>query len=74
VASWHRANPRVPVGDPEPEVFGKHIRAHYHRGPGGGYLAGHRESPGWFARGCPPECGGLKPGETAEQAPGYWSG
>ncbi|HEY5473403.1 MAG TPA: hypothetical protein VIK32_09475 [Candidatus Limnocylindrales bacterium] len=70
--SWTAAN-RGPDDDAAaPVIFGKHIRAHFHLVGLVGYLAGHSASAGWFGPGCPPECGGLRPGEKAEPAPPYW--
>jgi hypothetical protein len=73
--SWAAANPAPDAAGPDaaaPIVFGRAIRAHFHRKGLVAYLAGHANSPGWFGKGCPPECGGLRPGETAEPAPTYW--
>ena len=69
--SWTAAN-RGPDDDAAaPVIFGTHIRAHFHAVGLVSYLAGHRESEPWFGRTCPPQCGGLKPGETYGPAPEY---
>ena len=70
--SWSAADRKPDDEAAAPVVFGTHIRAHFHAVGLVSYLAGHNTSPGWFGAGCPPECGGLRPGETAEPAPTYW--
>jgi hypothetical protein len=70
--SWTAANRVRDEEAPPPIVTGPGIRAHFHARGLVRYLAGHADSPGWFGKGCPPECGGLRPGETAEPAPTYW--
>jgi hypothetical protein len=72
MSSWTAANDRRDDEAAAPVIFGTAIRAHYHAVGLLSYLAGSRDSPGWFGAGCPPECGGLKPGEKAQPAPSYW--
>jgi hypothetical protein len=64
---WDRDNPRPDrLEDTGRERwFLKSTPAHFHRDPRGWtYLAAHRESPPWTGSSCPPECPGLREGET----------
>jgi hypothetical protein len=70
VQHWDRANPRAP--DPLDDYFGhlfdRSLPKHYH----GPLLVGHRDNVPWFGEKCPPECPGLRPGETYRPMEEFW--
>ena len=50
----------------------RRVPKHYHVGARGRVLVGHRDSVPWFGSACPPECPGLREGETMLPMEPYW--
>jgi hypothetical protein len=69
VQQWHEANPppRDLAREESDRLFNRTNRAHYH----GPVLVGHRDNVPWFGESCPPECPGVRDGETYRPAPEY---
>ena len=72
VRHWDALN-RPQADDPYlTQLYSRRLPKHYHTGVRGHHLVGHRDNEPWFGSACPPQCPGLREGETFEPMEEFW--
>jgi hypothetical protein len=72
VKDWDRRNRPLPPDPRLERLFSSANPKHYHQGPRGQLLVGHRGNTPWFGAVCPPQCPGLGDGEAFEPMDEFW--